>query len=153
MEAIIVLGIGNQLMMDDGIGIYLVEELAKQNSQPSLQYIIGESDIDYCLQCIESVSSVILVDAVCLGKDPGDVTIFPLEELHEQQPINISPHNMHLFHVLFHKKEEIKGFLIGIEPYEISFNFGLSSTLLENWNLIYEEVKASIETLIKQLQE
>ncbi len=46
MEKIIVLGIGNLLMMDDGIGIYLIEQLCKLNCTPYVSFLIGESDID-----------------------------------------------------------------------------------------------------------
>lgn len=46
----IVLGIRNQLMMDDGVGIYLVEELADKNEDAQVHYLVGESDVDYCLE-------------------------------------------------------------------------------------------------------
>ncbi|WP_044641125.1 hydrogenase maturation protease [Risungbinella massiliensis] len=152
MGKIIVLGIGNQLMMDDGIGIYLVEELARHNDQLNVHYLIGESDIDYCLNQIEGASFVIILDAVYSGQNFGEVSVFPLTDLHEYQTLDISPHNLHLFHVLYHKKETLKGYLIGVEPYEIRFHIGLSDILTAKWSIILLKVKKTIEELIAKEQ-
>ena len=148
MEQIIVLGIGNQLMMDDGIGIYLAEELGKCNTNPNIHYLIGESDIDYCLEQIEGATFVIILDAVCCGKKTGEISTYPLENLHEHQTLDISPHNLHLFQVLYQQKDTIKGVLIGVEPYEICFHIGLSEKLEENWNMIVQDVKKKINELV-----
>ncbi|MGG1629832.1 hydrogenase maturation protease [Rossellomorea sp. NRS-1567] len=148
MEKIIVLGIGNQLMMDDGIGIYLVEELSKLNHAPHISFLIGESDIDYCMDQIKKATFVIIVDAVLSGNKPGELTVYPLDNLHEYQTLDISAHNFHLFQSLYQQRESIKGYLIGVEPYEIRFHIGLSNSLKERWKTILEEASATIDRLI-----
>ena len=148
MEKIIVLGIGNILMMDDGIGIYLVEELSRQNTAPDISFLIGESDIDYCIEQIMDAAFVIIVDAAVSGSDPGSLTVYPLSDLHEHRELDISSHNFHLFNLLYLQKDRIKGFLIGVEPYEIQFHIGLSKTLNEKWNSILQEVSETIDALI-----
>ncbi|WP_108669123.1 hydrogenase maturation protease [Peribacillus acanthi] len=150
MEKIIVLGIGNQLMMDDGVGIYIVEELAKHDHTTNIEYLIGESDIDYCLDQIEGATFVIILDAVCAGKQPGEITIYPISELHQHQPLNLSPHNMHLFQVLYQLKERVKGYLIGVEPYKIEFHIGLSQPMNEIWNGVILLVKREIGFIINE---
>ena len=153
MERIIVLGIGNQLMMDDGIGIYLVEELAKLDQTSNIQYIIGEADVDYCIEKIEEATFTIILDAVCSDKEIGDISIFSLANLHEYQTLDISPHNLHLFQVFYQQRKTIKGFLIGIEPYQISFQIGLSQLIQEKWNQILLGVHKNIVELIAQEKE
>lgn len=148
MEKVIVLGIGNILMMDDGIGIYLIEQLSKLNSSSNISFLIGESDIDYCMEQIMEATFVIIVDAVFSGDTPGKLTVYPLSDLHEHQELDISPHNFHLFQLLYLQRESIKGFLIGVEPYEIRFHIGLSKTLNEKWNTILEDVSQTIERLV-----
>ena len=148
MEKIIVLGIGNRLMMDDGIGIYLIEQLSKLNFTPHVSFLIGESDIDYCMDQIMKATFVIIVDAVFSGNKPGDLTIYPLANLHEYQTLDISAHNFHLFQSLYQQKESTKGYLIGVEPYEIRFHIGLSKTLREKWKTILQEVSKTIDRLI-----
>ncbi|MGC7930984.1 hydrogenase maturation protease [Lysinibacillus sp. VIII_CA] len=148
MEKVIVLGIGNRLMMDDGIGIYLVEELMKDESVQNIQYIIGESDIDYCIQQIEHATFVIIIDCTIIGGQPGDVTIHSLDNLVVSRSFDFSIHNLHLFQVLYQLRNQIKGFLIGVEPYKISFNFGLSRVIENKRNKIEEKVKEVIKQLI-----
>ncbi|MBM7647453.1 hydrogenase maturation protease [Bacillus ectoiniformans] len=148
MENIIALGIGNQLMMDDGIGIYLVQELEKLDQSSGIRYIIGESDIDYCIEQIESAAFVIIIDAVCSGKQAGELSLYRLADLHEHHSLDISIHNLHLFQMLYQQRETIKGYLIGVEPHEISFHMGLSQTLEEQWKSILEEAEKMITDLI-----
>ncbi|WP_338787733.1 hydrogenase maturation protease [Metabacillus sp. FJAT-53654] len=148
MEKILVLGIGNILMMDDGIGIDLIEQLSKLNRTPHVSFLIGESDIDYCMDQIMNATFVFIVDAVFSGNEPGELTVYPLANLHEYQTLDISAHNFHLFQSLYQQKESIKGYLIGVEPYEIRFHIGLSKTLREKWKTILQDVSQTIDSLI-----
>ncbi|MBT2689544.1 hydrogenase maturation protease [Bacillus sp. ISL-47] len=148
MKNIIILGIGNKLMMDDGIGVYLVEELSKTETNPQINYVIGESDIDYSLSQLEGAEFVIILDAVLSGSKPGDLTIFPLDRVHSHRMLDLSPHNLHLFQALYYQRDKMKGFLIGIEPSEISFQMGLSRVLSKKWPEILYSVKKTIEELL-----
>lgn len=143
----IILGIGNRLMMDDGIGIQLVEELSKHNNKPNFHYLIGESDIDYCLEQIKDATYVIILDAIISGNKPGEISVYSIEDLYETPYLSISPHNFHLFHTLYQQKNMIQGIVIGVEPYEITFNIGMSETIREKWTTILLNVKKIIEEL------
>lgn len=148
MEKIIVLGIGNLLMMDDGIGIYLVDELSKLNPHSRIEYIAGESDIDYCIEQIERATFIIILDAVSSGKNPGERSLYPLTHLYDNQTLDISPHNLHLFQVLHQRTDQTKGFLIGIEPSEIRFQIGLSNPIKQIWDEVITDVGRIIQQLI-----
>jgi hydrogenase maturation protease len=148
MENIIVLGIGNRLMMDDGIGIYLIEELSRQNHDPGVSFLIGESDIDYCLEQIIGAPLVIIIDAAVSGKTPGSLTVYELADLHEHRELDFSPHDFHLFNLLYGQKESIRGYLIGVEPDEIRFHIGLSETIQAQWDRILQDVTLTIDELI-----
>lgn len=148
MEKIIVLGIGNVLMMDDGIGIYLIEQLSKLNRTPHVSFVIGESDIDYCLDEIMKATFVIIVDAVYSGTEPGELTLYPLANLHEYQTLDLSAHNYHLFQSLYQQKEAVKGYLIGVEPHEIKFHIGLSQNLQKKWETTLQDVSLTNDRLI-----
>lgn len=76
---IVTLGIGNRLMMDDGIGVLLVERLQKQKWQVDIKFAVGETDIDYCMDiCLEAAKEkalIVVIDAVILGRTPGELSI------------------------------------------------------------------------------
>lgn len=129
MEKICVLGIGNRLMMDDGIGVYIVEKLKKDNKQDSVKFVIGETDIDYCLDEITKADFIIVIDAAGAGKNPGDITILSLNEAVNKTDIGLSLHNLHFFQLAKYSNNSLKGILIGIEPFEINYGFGLSNVL------------------------
>lgn len=125
MSLLTVIGIGNRLYCDDGIGNDVVAALAAQNPDSRIEYIIGETDIDSCLSQIHS-QYLVIVDAVRMGKNPGSVQAMPLDTMVTPAQNGISMHNCHLLNFL---RLNFSGFVIGIEPYEISLKFGLSSPI------------------------
>lgn len=135
----LVIGIGNILMQDDGIGVYLARELQIENQDYLIRYIAGETDVDYCLAEAEEEDYLIILDAVQLGREKGSVFQFELPEL-SRLDSGFAAHNFHLLHALGIKK----GKLIGIEPYHIDFSYGLSRPMKSKYNKIKEKVKGLI---------
>lgn len=151
MKEILVLGIGNKLMMDDGIGAYLVETLSRRNVHTDISFIVGETDVYYCLQRIEEASFLIVLDAAILNKPPGTISIIPLEQIVGQPRHSLSLHDFHLFSEISMKGTSVKGLFIGIEPYEINYFYGLSGFLQEHYLDIVEKIEqVIIQYLIKK---
>jgi hydrogenase maturation protease len=94
------MGIGNRLMQDDGIGIYIVEKLRERDTTDNIRYVIGETDIDYCLDAIKEADFVVIVDAVKTGESPGNVTVVPLEKAVYTTAPGLSCHNLHLLDMI-----------------------------------------------------
>ncbi|UOE57649.1 hydrogenase maturation protease [Bacillus sp. CMF12] len=150
MKKAIILGIGNRLMKDDGIGVYLAEELRKTEKSLECEYIIGESDIDYSLSKLEGAEFVIILDAVLSGGTPGDIGVFPLDRAYSHKFLGLSPHNLHLFQALYDQRNKLEGFLIGIEPFDISFQMGLSREICRKWPEIVGKVKKTIDKILSK---
>jgi len=149
MKETVILGLGSRLMMDDGIGVYVVERLRDENPLEKLTYIVGETDIDHCLDAVRDAQYLVIIDAVSSGTTPGEVTAFSLDRV-LGEPLRVwSAHNLHLFDLLPHFSDGIKGLLIGIEPSDTSFNLGLSNILTGRFGEITGKVKDIIQkTLI-----
>lgn len=146
MKEIIILGIGSRIMMDDGIGIYLVEDLKKLLLNPNLEFIVGETDIDYSLSEIADANAVVIIDAYLSGKNPGEITVSPLLDLEQGNTIGYSLHGIHILNLLQRLKHELNGILIGIEPYEIIYGFSLSDTLQS----IYPDILKSVNKYVAE---
>lgn len=131
-------------MMDDGIGVYIVEGLAARDKAKINQYIIGETDLDYCISMIKDEDYIILIDAMVLGKEPGSISINPLEEVIYPEHLVYS-HDYHLLNLI--KLSGRKGILIGIEPFLIDYNVGLSENLIKSFN----EILITIENIIAKI--
>ena len=150
MKEILVLGIGNKLMMDDGIGAYVVETLSGRNVHTDISFRVGETDVYYCLQQIEEASFLIVLDAAYLNKPPGTISIFPLEQIFGHPRHSLSLHDFHLFSEISMKDTSVEGLFIGIEPYEINYFYGLSGFLQEQYLNIVEKIEEVIfQYLIK----
>lgn len=141
MKKVLVIGIGSRIMTDDAIGIYLVEDLIRQGKKTDVTYIIGETDVDYCIEEVLDFEHVIVIDACISGKQPGEITVIPLEELeYDDYDCSNSAHGMHLLSQMRRRKYSGIFQLIGIEPYEIKYGFKLSSPLQKCYFHILSEV-------------
>ncbi len=77
----VVLGVGNVLLRDDGVGVRVVQELARLTADdpravPSGTHLVdgGTLGLDL-LQAVRGARSLLLVDAVNLGRAPGTVSV------------------------------------------------------------------------------
>lgn len=102
---IVVLGIGNTLLTDDGIGIVVVRELADAaaaapapeptDDRPAVVYHDGGTIGLALLPLIENTAGVILVDAANFGGSVGEVRLFEGEAMDALLRVNRStPHEI-----------------------------------------------------------
>jgi hydrogenase maturation protease len=157
-RAVTVLGIGNRLMMDDGIGVYVVEELARQGfpnqtwKNVSVRYEVGETDVDYCLDAIQDAAFLIVVDAVVSGKKPGTVSVVPIDKLTSMAP-GFSIHDLHVLQMIqlnrIQRKEKPReGAIICIEPFKMDYHFGLSQVIAQQFSSIVNTVRTNIAKIL-----
>lgn len=145
MKKTIVIGIGSRIMTDDGIGIYLVEELMEREREPHTAYVIGETDVDFCLDEAMDYEHIIVVDAYMSEKQPGEITVVSLEDLENENERGLySAHGMHLLNRLRYKTDYGSIQLIGIEPFRLDYGFNLSNELQESYARILDEVSSLI---------
>jgi hydrogenase maturation protease len=72
MAPLVVLGIGNVLLGDDGVGVHAVRALAEGGGlPPSADVIDGGTGGLSLLPIIRGAAALVLVDAVDVGADPG----------------------------------------------------------------------------------
>lgn len=144
MKEITVIGIGSRIMGDDGIGIYIVEELIKQNFMREIKYIIGETDVEYCLNQIGPERYIFIIDAAIFGGAPGTVTEFAFGDWGVETNNMLSTHNYSLIEAVSKQLQDYNLKIIGIEPEFVGFQYGLSFTLTEAFPYIVEKVKKAL---------
>ena len=149
MKNILVLGIGNQLMMDDGIGVSVVKELESRNTDSEIRYMIGETDVDFCIDEMEKADYVIIVDAAFLGVEPCTVRTFWLKDGLEETSLSLFVHDMNLLHAMKRYNYMGQGVLIAIEACKIKCSIKLSEEMEKNFPTIVDEV----EDIIMYLKE
>lgn len=149
MKNVLVLGIGNRLMMDDGLGVRIVEILQNDSGISGIRYVLGETDIDYSLNEMEDADSLIIVDAVSTGMSAGVLSIFSLEKYNSLN-LGISAHNLHLLHMIPHIYPDLHVNIIGIEVERIDFGLELSHVIHEKLPEITSKVRAVIIDILSK---
>ena len=147
-----IIAIGNRLMGDDGVAIQVIESIKDELEKLRLKVIIGETDFEYSIREIENDDFIIIIDSTYLGKEPGEVTVFNLEEYKLVSGYKDSQHQLKLMDILNIYNKKVVGYIIGIEVYDISFNLSLSEKLKASFETIkfkvLEEIKNILEGVI-----
>lgn len=74
MTQILVLGIGNTLLSDEGIGIHVIKYMRRQHPAPEGVTYLDGGTLSFTLASeIEDADSLIVVDAARVGGQPGNV--------------------------------------------------------------------------------
>lgn len=139
---IAILGIGNELKGDDGLGSFITKKLSKsfQNNENFFVFDGGTVPENYT-GLIRKInpSHIILIDAVEMGEEPGYIRIITKEEIANY---NISTHAMPISFLIRYMETTIgsKIILIGIQPKSMQLAEGIT-----------KEVEKSIEVVINAL--
>ena len=140
-----VIGIGNILSCDDGIGVRVAKELKKRFTEvEEIEVIIGETDYMYCLDNINDDDFVIIIDSTYFMIRPGIITSLNFEDcdkiIFRNCGNNKSAHDESLLRILRNERRNIKGCLIGIEVDKIEFSLELSKRISKKFDLICDNV-------------
>ena len=117
-EKLIVLGVGNELKCDDGVGPFIIKKLKDEILEnENLLFIDAETVPENFTGKIrkEAPSHLIIVDACLMGSQPGDMKIV---DKYDFANIGLSTHSMSLsFFVRYLEKDMDFGVIfVGIEP-------------------------------------
>lgn len=92
---ILVLGIGNYLMGDEGIGVQFIQNLDTAKFPENISFLDGGTGGFTLIPYIESHQKVIIVDATMDGKEEGTITLLK-PKFSDDFPISLSGHNFGL---------------------------------------------------------
>jgi len=123
---IAVIGLGNELMSDDGIGIHAIRHLRCVLPAEVPCEEIGTAALQAQTLC-EKAETVIAIDAVSAGGQPGDLTVFDLEAA--PTPATGSLHSLSLTQViaLIAPDQRPRVVVVGVEPRRIQCGLDLSN--------------------------
>ena len=127
---IAILGIGNDLRSDDGLGPYIIEKLVIDDPRVMIENV-GSVPEGFARNLAEfGAERVIMVDAADMMKPAGHVELVTKDRI---GGINISTHSMPLSFLMMYLEQETGGktILIGIQPKSIQFGEGLTPEIQE----------------------
>ncbi|NMD72276.1 hydrogenase maturation protease [Bacillus sp. DNRA2] len=104
-KKITILGIGNSIFSDEGVGVHilpLLEELYKDDQ--SIEIIEGSTDGMKLLGPVEDTDYLLVIDAINAGKSGGEIITLKGEEIPAYFGIKMSIHQLGFQEVLFAAK-------------------------------------------------
>ena len=131
---VVVIGLGNPLMGDDGLGLAVLEELQSGYALPTnVELVDGGTWGLNLLPIIEDADELILIDAIDVGAAPGTFVRLEHHRLPRYLATKISPHQVDLRDVL--GLAELRGTLpantvaLGLQPQSVELRNALSDRL------------------------
>jgi len=157
-QKIVVLGVGNLLLSDEGIGVHVANELMKMDLPPEVSVVEGGTDGFRLLNVITEADRLIVVDAVKGGAEPGSIYRFDINEVRNcPSGFRTSVHQIGILEVI-----DLSGLIgktphttvIGIEPKSLDMSMELTSEIKSKIpriiDLIFEELRKYNITIDKQ---
>lgn len=140
-----VIGIGNVLMGDDGIGIKVVEALDEKLGNIGVDCIKAETDVDYALDNMKDGDFLFIIDSISEKTAKyGEIIEISIEQVVNNNR-SFSVHNMSLISAIRELNIKVSGIILGIKAESIEFNFDLSDQLKSEFNIICSKVYEVVE--------
>jgi hydrogenase maturation protease len=146
----LVLGVGNKLMSDEGVGVHVIERLAAGYDIPEEVQVLdgGTLGMDL-LYYLEGIENLLLVDAVEAHKEPGTIIRLEGEDVPSFLSLKISPHQLGVPDMLaaarFKDLYPKRLVLWGIQPELLEIGLDLSP-------LIESKVDTLVTNMVEQLK-
>jgi hydrogenase maturation protease len=147
----LVLGVGNLLMADEGVGLRVIERMVIEYNIPEEVLVLdgGTLGMDL-LYYLEGKTNLLLLDAVEARKKPGSTVRLEGEQVPSFLSIKISPHQIGISDMLFAAK--LKDVyppnivLWGIQPEKVEIGLELSKTLEGKIDSLVDNVIHELES-------
>lgn len=138
MHAIVVMGIGNLLYGDEGLGVHLVAQLSQHwTFPPQVQIVDGGTQGHSLLTFVEEADKLLVLDAVDFGLEPGSVSIRKDADIPAYLSAHkVSPHQNSFSELL--ALAQLRGtlpqeiVLIGVHPASLSMGKPLTPTVAQH---------------------
>ncbi len=147
----LLLGIGNVLQKDDGIGVYTAEYLQHNYTfSPDVTIINGGVEGIKLLDLFIENEEIIVLDTIMIDDTPASIYNIPAEKLGGYGLNSGSAHEIGVIQCLdmldMQAKKRPKANIIGIIPQEITFEFALSNTLIEAFDGYIKVILADLKS-------
>lgn len=132
-KKITIIGIGNTLYQDEGVGVHILPLLEeKLSNHEAVEIIEGATDGLMLLEHVEDAEYLIIIDAINAGKSGGTIITLEGEEIPAYYGIKMSIHQIGFQEVLwtakFRERYPKNIIMFGMQPTSLELGIELSPT-------------------------
>ncbi|MDD5692113.1 MAG: hydrogenase maturation protease [Candidatus Omnitrophica bacterium] len=151
-----VIGLGNSLRRDDGIGVNILESLLNDYKRAGIDYLnFGIASFDL-VHRLGNYDVVLLIDGISSGLAAGELKIFSLDEASfVKEPGAVSSHELNLkdiFRLTADLGIKAKIYVAGIQVHDAGFGESLSQPLKEKLQELTRQIDQFIGTSLNPKQ-
>ncbi len=150
---LLVLGIGNILLTDDGLGVHAAMELMKEEMPPNVSVMEAGTFTHDVFYLFEEYSHVLILDILHAKKEPGTIYRLTEKELTQNKDQRMSIHDIDLIdsvnmaELLYKKRPEL--FILGMEPEDYTtWSLELSPIIQERLPLFIKQAKEEVKRIL-----
>lgn len=130
---ITIIGIGNILYQDEGVGVHILPSLMeKLGNDSDIEIIEGATDGMILLEPVEDAEHLIIIDAINAGKPGGTIITLEGDEIPAYYGIKMSIHQIGFQEVLwtakFRERYPDQIIMFGMQPSSLELGIELSET-------------------------
>jgi len=158
MKKIGVIGIGNPLRRDDGIGVFLLKKLIdrKYELPAGIEYVDGGTGYLNLIHDLDRFDIVVFIDAVDFNGKPGDSKIFEYEDIKSKKiNFNSSSHGEDIVQVIdFSKSVDMlpeRIIFFGVQPKDVSFGDTFSDELSTKSDVLIDDLICYLKKLVDDI--
>ncbi len=139
---ILVLGIGNILLRDEGVGVRVIERMQNMPLPDDVELVDGGTAGADLLDILAERRKVVVIDAVQADCEPGTVLRFTADDLTQPDGVGMSLHELGLGEALKMTKQ------LGCAPEDVVV-FGIKPSVISSGLELSEEIAASIPRVVE----
>ena len=156
MKKIGVIGVGNPLRGDDGVGIHLLNFLInkKDSLSKKLLFFDGGTKGMNLLHILAKLDIAIIIDAINLDEKPGSYKFFNYSDIKSNSEFTgFNSHEDNLLKVItlsekLDEKPEI--YFFGVQPKNVSYGEGFSQDLENNMTEIKNQLISQLNSIVNE---
>jgi hydrogenase maturation protease len=158
LKPILVLGLGNVLLGDDGFGPALLEEIVARSgeSSSSVDFVDGGTQGLALLGLIADRRALVILDALDTGEAPGTVSVLTgRTEISGPKECGCSAHECNAVELL--SAAALLGdlperlYVVGVQPESVRTHLGLSAAVRQSMDLAFEKTQQIVDQLVFDL--
>lgn len=154
MKDTVIIGIGNILLKDDGVGVYTIRQLENEKLPSTIELVDGGTSTLDTLGYFLDYNRVIVVDCLRAGYAPGTIYKINPEDIKGYKKENLSIHDVQILDVV--KMANMLGkfpkvTIFGIEPEKICLDTEMTECMKNKIPEIIKNLKIELNIREEQI--
>ncbi|MBC8507869.1 MAG: HyaD/HybD family hydrogenase maturation endopeptidase [Anaerolineales bacterium] len=147
----LILGVGNLLLSDEGVGVRVIERLQAEYDLPEQVQVLdgGTLGLDL-LYYLEGIENLLIIDAIEMDAEPGELLRMEGEEVPSFLSMKMSPHQIGIPDMLFAAKLRDlyppNVVLWGVQPADLDVSMDLSPLIQAKVDVLVGKTLAELDT-------